>query len=325
MAEALYVQEGESINWTADAAYSAGEVIQMPDGRAGVVSVDVASGGIVGVYVRGVFKVTKTASMVFLPGGRAFWDHSANASHYKKVNDRDFYLGRYTEEAASAATVAYVALNVDPPADIDALGGEGGVLSVATGTAAAGGFGLPVVYGKSRALRLTATSEVQCVDMLSVDKFAVGSNWIAEFVVRLGTNGSTSDVDFDIGVASGTSTSDAGAIAESCFFHIDGGALDLFASSDDGTTEVNETDTTVNVTAASAVSDRFECWLDGRDTSNVKFYVNGAEVLSATANLGNIALAAGPLGLLAILEKSTGTATAGPIYIDRMEARYSQI
>lgn len=322
MPQATLVQEGESIDWTADAAYSAGDVIQLPDGRAGVVGADVASGGVVGVWVRGVFKFAKTTSMVLLVGGRLFWDHSADKAHYKKVNDRDFYVGRATADAASAATECYGALNINPPADIDLL--RDGALSVATGTAAAGGFGLPAVYGGARGLSLTATSEAQCVDMLSVDRVALASNPIAEFVIRLGANGSTNAVDLSFGLANGTSATDADAITESAFFHIDGGALDIFAESDDGTTEVNATDTTVDITAGSAVANRFEFWLDARDPSDVRYYINGAEVLSATANLGNIALATGPLGLLVHLEKSTGTATAGPVYVDRAELRIQQ-
>ncbi len=328
MAEAVSAQCGEVINWTADATYVKGDVIQVPDGRAGVIQNDVTSGNPVGVEVaRGkIYEMTKTTSMVLLTGGRAYWDHSANKVHFKKVNDRDFYIGRITADATSSATTCFVALNVDPPYDIDMLGGEGGYLSVATGTQAAGGFLPPQVFGKSRALTLTATSEVQCVDLLSVDKFLASSNWIAEFQIRLGVNGSTNAVDLDIGVADGTSTSDAGAIATSCFFHIDGGALDIFASSDDGSTEVNETDTTVDATAGSAVANRLEFWLDGRDTDNVKYYIDGVEVLAATANLGKITAAvAGSLGLLVILEKSTGTATAGPVYVDRACVRLSQI
>jgi hypothetical protein len=53
----------------------------------------------------------------------------------------------------------------------------------------------------------------------------------------------------------------------------------------------------------------------------VKYYIDGAEVLAATANLGNIAAATGPLGLLVHLEKTSGTETAGPFYIDRAELR----
>ena len=321
MSDANYLRGRDEVRLTAAAALDPGQIIQLADGRAGVLqsASGVASGDRVNITTVGQFTVVKATGVVLLDGGRAYWDHSANAVTYKKVNDRDFCLGRIVGDAASADTSCVVNLNVDPPADIDLL--RDGALSVATGTSAAGGFGLPQVYGGSRALTLTATSEVQCVDMLSVDRVALSSNPIAEFIIRLGANGSTSAVDLDFGLANGTSTSDAGAITESAFFHVDGGALDIFASSDDGTTEVNETDTTVDITAGSAVANRFEFWLDARDPSNVKYYINAAEVLSATANLGNIALATGPLGLLVILEKTTGTATAGPVYVDRAELR----
>lgn len=324
MADAYRYQDEECrVDYTADAAMLAGEVFQLPDGRAAVMPVDLASGSLGGSETEGLWKVTKNTSVVFLPGGRVYWDHSANEATYKKVNDRDFYLGRVVADAASTDTTVKVALNIDPPYDIDLVSRDA-ALSVATGTAAAGGFGLPVRYGSSIGLSLTATNEAQCVDLLSVDRFALGSNWIAEFEVRLGANGSTSAVDITVGVANATSTTDADAIAESAFFHIDGGALDIFAESDDGTTEVAATDTTVDITAGSAVANRFYFWLDGRDPSNVKYYINGAEVLSATANLGNIAVATGPLGLLAHVEKTSGTATAGPLYIDRACVRLAQ-
>ena len=104
MAEAVRVQCGESVDWTADAAYSAGDVIQLRDGRAGVVSNDVASGGVVGVWVSGIFKFLKTTSMVLLNGGRAYWDHSANKVHFARVSDRDFFqVGKpYTASLALA-------------------------------------------------------------------------------------------------------------------------------------------------------------------------------------------------------------------------------
>lgn len=326
MADATTLRDECEYRLTAAASVASGEVWQLPTGQAAVYTGlnAAAANDAVNFTTEGQFTFTKTSGFVALPGGRAYWDHSANAINYKKVNDRDFYVGRFAEGAASTATTCVVNLNIDPPYDIDALTGEGGVLSVATGTAAAGGFGLPVPYGKSRALSLTATNEAQCVDLLSVDRFALGANWIAEFIIRLGANGSTNAVDFNIGVANGTSTTDADAITESCFFHIDGNDLNIYAESDDGTTEVAATDTTIDATAGSAVANRFEFWLDGRDPSNVKYYINGSEVLSATADLGNISAATGPLGLLAHLEKSSSTATAGPVYIDRMCVRYSE-
>lgn len=317
MSEALLVQSGDALDYTSVAAITGGQVIQLPDGRAGVLPTDVAASTLTAAQVTGVYEIDKTTSMVLLAGGRAYWDYSANKVHYKKVNDRDFYLGRVVADAAAADTTVKVALNVNPPDDIDIL--RDGALSVATGTAAAGGFGLPAVYGGARGLSLTATSEAQCVDMLSVDRFAVGAKAIVEAVFRLGANGSTSAVDFNVGVANGTSTTDADAITEHVLFHIDGGALDILAQSKDGTTTVSATDTTVDATAGSAVANRFECWIDIRDPASVKLYINGARVLSGTTFV--LSAATGPLGLLAHLEKTTGTATAGPVYIDRLCAR----
>jgi hypothetical protein len=265
--------------------------------------------------------VTKTSGVVFLDGGRVYWDHSANSATFRKVNDRDFYIGRCVGDATSTSTTCIVNLNVNPTYDIDLIDHDA-ALSVATGTAAAGGFGLPSRFGAAVGLSLTATSEAQCVDFLSVDRFALGANAIAEFIVRLGANGSTNAVDFNIGIANGTSTTDADAITESVFFHIDGNALDIFAESDDGTTEVNATDTTIDATAGSAVANRFEFWIDMRNPADIQLYINGVNVLPST--VFTLAAATGPLGLLAHLEKTSSTATAGPVFIDRACVRYAE-
>jgi 16S rRNA G966 N2-methylase RsmD len=54
-----------------------------------------------------------------LDGGRAYWDHSANAVTFEKVNDRDFYVGRVVGDATSASTTCNVNFNIDPPYDMD--------------------------------------------------------------------------------------------------------------------------------------------------------------------------------------------------------------
>ncbi len=318
--KAQFLQPGEMIDWTADADYAAGDVIQLPDGRAAVVSVSVLSGFKVGVFIDGIFTVQKTTTMVILDGGKVFWDDSAAKSHYKKVNDRDFYFGRAIGDAASADTSHAVELNSHPPADVSLL--RDGVLSVPTGTAAFGGFGLPIVYGGSRAMTLTATNEAQCIDMLSVDRWDKNANAIAEFVIRLAANGSTNAVDLSLGIANGTSTTDADAITEHVLFHVDGNDLSIFCQSKDGTTTVAAADSTIDLTAGTAVANRFELWIDTRDTSNVKLYVNGVRVLSGSTF--KINAATGPFGLLAHVEKSSSTATFGPIYIERAEARFAK-
>lgn len=319
MADASFSKSGDTENITLTAAAAAGEIRQMSDGKAGVmVGTNAAVSGEVRSFKKsGVHILTKTAGIVLLAGGRAFWDYSANAVTFKKVNDRDFYVGTVVGDAASADTTVAVDLNVHPQPTIDLL--TDGALSVATGTAAAGGFGLPAIRGGVPSLSLTATSEAQCVDMLSVDRVAVSANGIAEFVVRLAANGSTSAVDLNFGIANGTSTTDADAIAESVFFHIDGGSLNVLAESDDGTTEVAATDTTVDITEGSAVANRLECWIDTRNPSDIQLYIDGVNVLPST--VFTLGAATGPIGLLAHLEKTTGTATAGPVYFDRAELR----
>jgi predicted RecA/RadA family phage recombinase len=320
MPEALFLNGGFSLDYTPDAAVLGGEVRQIPDGRAGVCVVDEATGKVGTIQVHGIYTLAKTANVNILAGGRVYWDHSANTATYKPVNDRDFYVGVAVEDSLTAATTVKVDLNQEQVNVVDLVNTP--FLSVPTGTQVVGAFGHLKPYGSSRSFALTATSEVQCIDALSVDRFSKDANAIAEIIFRLGTNGSTSDVDLNFGIANGTSTSDADATTEHVFFHIDGGSLVINAQSKDGVTTVAAATTGVSATAGSAVSDRVECWIDTRDTTSVKLYVNGARVLSGSTF--RIDGATGPFGVLAHLEKATGTATAGPIFIDRLCARLMQ-
>lgn len=303
-------------------AASSGDVQQMPGGEAGVcMGLTAADAGDKRAFAtEGKFTVTKTSGVVILDGGRVYWDHSANAATFRKVNDRDFYIGRAVGDAASAAVTMVVDLNKPEWAyDLDIS--RDAVLSVPTGTQVVGAFGFPKVLGGANSIELTATNEAQCIDLLSVNRFAVSANAIVEAMVRIPANGSTSAVDFNIGVANGTSTTDADAITESVFFHIDGGALDILAESDDGTTEVNATDTTVNATEGSAVANRLEFWIDMRNPADIQLYVDGVNVLPSS--VFTLAAATGPVGLLAHLEKSSSTAT-GRVVIDNFVARFSE-
>lgn len=320
MADAVLVRGADEVRVTVAAAVASGECWQLKDGRAAVYASQVAaaSGDRSTFVTAGQFTMPKSAG-VLLSGGNAYWDHSANSVTYKKVNDRDFWLGSIVGDAATGDTTCVVNLNVAPKYDIDML--RDGFLSVPTGTQVVGAFGFPKVLGGAISLELTATNEAQCIDLLSVDRFALGANAIVEAIIRLAANGSGAAVDLNIGIANGTSTTDADAITESCFIHIDGGALDILAESDDGTTEVNATDTTVDITEGSAVANRFEFWFDMRDPADIQIYINGANVLPSS--VFNMAVATGPLGLLAHLEKTSGT-TTGRVVIDAFRARYSE-
>lgn len=322
MADADPFRPANDVRLTAAAAVGVGEVWQLPGGRAGVYwpGQSAASGDRAVFSGTGQYTCPKAAGVNLLDGGRAYWDRSARVVTFKKVNGRDFLLGQIAGDAAADDATCVVNVNVPPRPTIDLL--RDGAQSVPTGTQAVGGFGLPATVGGVPGLLLTATNEAQCIDLLSVDLVAVAANPVAEFVLRIAANGSTSAVDLNVGLASGTHASDADAIAEHVFFHLDGAALDLKAQSKDGTTTVAAVDTTKDVTAGTAVANRVELWIDCRDPANVKLYVDAVRVLSATTfRLDN---AAGPLGLLAHLEKTAGTATAGPVWLDRAEMRTAE-
>lgn len=319
--EAQLYQDGACVeDWTADGTYSAGDVIQMKGGRAGVLTQDCVSGQVIGVYVSGTFTVQKTTSMVLLQGGRVYWDYSANLAHYKKVNDRDFLMGSAAEDATSAATTVKVQLNVNPVYDLDI--NRDPCLSVTAGTAAAGGFGYPVRLGGANILELTATNEAQKVDLMSADGFATGANAIVEFAFRVISDGAGSAVDVSLGVANGTHATDADSITESVFVHLDANNTNINAESDDGTTEVAATDTTLDYTEGSAIASRVEVWMDMRDPADVQIYVNGALVLGST--VFGVGAAAGPWFLLAHVEKTSSTDTY-KLAVDWMRARYAQV
>ena len=321
MGEARDTRDFGQERFLAGATVSAYEVIQTPTGQAGFYDSDVAasSGAYVTVQTKGTATLQKTAGFVALKGGRAYWDHSANKVHYKKVNDRDFYIGRFAQGATSASDNCEVILNIDPPYDIDLA--RDGFQSVLVGTPAAGGFGYPVNLGGSLIFELTATSEAQKCDALSVDGFDKDANAIIEGVFRVLSDGAGTVVDVSLGIANATDASDADSITESMFIHLDANDVDILAESDDGTTEVAATDTTEDYTEGSALASRVEFWMDLRDPADVQLYINGSNVLPAT--VFNVDVAAGPFFLLAHVEKSSST-DAYKLALDSLRARFAE-
>lgn len=299
--DAILRQDDGVVDLTTTAARVAGELIQLADGRAGAQHAAVAAGGLATLQTEGQFRVTKASGVVVIKGAPLWWDHSANSATPvpptgSASGDRDFFIGVALTDETSSATTVDVELNVKPRYIVDLHESDGATTVVKTA-------GTPYIYsrGGSLVLGFSTTAEAQKLDWLSKRSWSVSAPWVAEFVVEVVTNGDANAPDLSIGVANGTHASDADSIAESAFFHLDpGNDLNIYAESDDGTTEVAATDTTLDW----AVGTPVHLVLDGRDSSNVKYYVNGVEVLAATANLGNIAAATGPLKLLLHLEKS---------------------
>ncbi len=322
MSDAITLDVRHERELVAAVAPAVGEIWQMPDGRAAVLSGangnTAAAGDKVGFCTEGQFTVTKTASQVWIDGAPIWWDHSANAATCVPpltTGDRDFFLGSCVGDATAAATSGVVNLNVEPAYIVD-LHRDGGDTAIVNTSGAC--------YITSRGGTLeagfSATAEAQKLDWLSKRSFALASNFVLEAVVEVVTTADADVADLSIGVASATHASDADTITESAFFHFDLGAdLNIDAESDDGTTEVAATDTTVDF----AVGTPVHLVLDGRDPSNVKYYINGVEVLSETANLGDISAATGPLKALFHLEK-TANDTAGVVQLDMLRVRTSE-
>lgn len=315
--ELNYRSEGDTINYTPAAALSAGEPISLPDGRAGVPANDIAAGDLGGVRVKGIFEGTKTSGQVFLDGQELWWDHSANALVYTPANDDDFYVGMAYGDAASTATTAKVVLNAKPNYIVDLKGGPGNVGAFDHVPVLTAGTPSLAMVGSTARAAFSATAEAQKLDLLSKRSFPTDSNWILEAIVEVSTNADADVADLNIGVANGTHASDADSITESVFFHFDMGAdLNLDAESDDGTTEVAATDTTVDW----AVGTPVHLMIDGRDETDIQMYVNGSLVLSGSTF--TLAAATGPLKALFHLEKSSND-SPGVVELDKLTVRIS--
>lgn len=296
MSEAALYKDADTITILAPAALASGQVVQLPDGRAGYVMglKAVAAGDPVEIQVGGQAVVAKTANVEILPGDELRWDRSANtATPLNAIADADFVIGTAVDGAAAADTTVVVALNKRPVYAIDIFRDRSDSVIVKTA-------GTPAVTWTPGCATLTfsTTAEAQKVDIMSAAAIPVGVPFIAEGRVAAFDIGDDAALDFNVGIANGTHASDADEIAESVFFHLDGSALDIKAESDDGTTEVAATDTTVD-----AVDDTFfDFRIDARDLSDIKLYINGARVLSAkTFKLDK---ATGPFKLLVHVEKS---------------------
>lgn len=322
-ADATFVRDWNKQALVAIASVAVREVWQTADGKAAVYAGG-ADGRTTGDAGRRVEFETAdkwtfllTSGITILDGGRVYWDHSANLAHFKKVNDRDFYLGRAVGDSSAGAVV--VDLNSNPPPDIDMF--RDAALVVPVGTQAVGGFGFPKVLGGARSIELTSTSEAQKIDMLSVDGFAKGANAIVEMVFRIADDGAGTAADLSLGIASATHATDASSITNRLFFHTDANALDIFAESSDGSTTVALTDTTINYAEGSAVANRVECWIDFRNPADPQLYIDGVNVLPSS--VFNVDAFAGPWFLLAHLEK-TSSADVYRAIIDRFEARFAE-
>lgn len=144
--------------------------------------------------------------------------------------------------------------------------------------------------------------------------FAVGGNPIFEARVAVFDKGDDAALDINIGLANGTHATDFDTITEYAAFHLNGADLSVNCQSDDGTTTVAATDTTVDL-----VDDTYaNLKIDASDLTDVKFYINGMRVLASTTF--DISQAAGPLTPIVHVEKTSNDTTAD-VRVDRIRVR----
>ena len=309
MAEAIYLQPGNSVDWTPTAAVTAGEVLQVSDGRAGFAPTAIAAGIKGALQVKGIATVAKVVTQTMLQGSKVWWDHSANSANLLQVNDKDFFLGIVQEDAAYAGTTAKVALNEDLPYTI---GIGDGFISVPV--AAAGVNHHIVGHKEGVSLVFDVTAEAQKLDAMSPLGIAPASVCLVEALVCVNLNGDNAAFDFNIGLANGTNATDADSITEYLFCHTNGSDLNIYLQSLDTVTTTAAVDTTVNF----AVGTPFLVQFDLADYSDIQAYINGVNVnLASDFTLED---ATGPMRLLAHMEK-TADDSPGNITVMRFGLR----
>lgn len=300
MAEATYLQDGDIISFATVAAVAAGEVLQVPDGRAGAAVQDTAAGDLVACQIRGIHKLLKTASEIIVPGQRLYWDTSAGkATTVPPITAADFFVGCAAADAAAADATVQVALNEDWEGSIDQRKSTFAVASTLT----AGDPRVAQVGAGARFI-IDATSEAQMISALSHKAVALDSDWIflGEVVVDAAAGSAT---DISIGVSDSGHASDFQSAGSFCTIHIDGGSQDILVQSDDTATDVAPIDSNLNWVAATP----FALAIDGRDPADIKVYINGIRETATSTTLA-IAIAASGLKACVHIEKSTGTNTA---------------
>lgn len=308
MSDAAVSRSVQNVRLTAEGAVAVGQVRQLASGLAGAsadATLSYAAGERADFSTTGQWVMPKAATYCLLDGGRAYWDYSAGVVSFRKVGDRDFYLGRVVGDAALTAVECTVMLNADPADDLDLA--RDAYLTVPVGTQALGGFLPPQRNGGALSVLITNTNEAQKVDALSVDTFANDGNAIVEAAFTVPSDGAGTVVDVSLGLASGTHATDADSIAQHLLMHLDANATAIKFQSKDGTTTVAATDSTKTYTEGAALANRKEVWFDLRNPADVQVYVDGVNVLPAS--VFGVSAAAAEWKLLLHVEKSSSTDT----------------
>ena len=299
MSEAALYKEGINlVDYTPSTAKTGGEVVQLADGRAGVVGTTLAAADTGVAYVMGIFTMLKTASVVILNGQKLYWVKSTGMVSYTG----DFYVGVAVEDATAAATTVKVALNVEQVAVIQQGVGRWNKLETLGGLDQ--GVGVTDIGGGTTQLAFDAVVEIATAALFSEDTIALDQKPIFEGWVGVFDKGDDAALDINVGVANAHHATNFDSVTEQVSIHLDGNDATIFAESDDGTTEVAAT-----TTAVESVDDTyFFLQIDMRVLTDIQMYINGVNVLPATVfALGD---ATGPILIVAEIEKSSNDTPA---------------
>ena len=267
--------------------------------------------------VRGKVRVTKENGQVWYAGDELFWD-----STNKKATRFGFglyrFLGVAAEDQAETDAYGFVLINqganyrggfryeyledfrgVWTPA-ATAAGGRGWQKTDTSSSGSPSVTTLTNEPGGVVKLLLDNTSEEQNLCLSHADILGFDIDHDLVFQARWKIGGANANAMWAIGMT-GARNDAIDSIAQAAIFRQIAAALDLYIETDDGSENNDDKDTTHNLTADTYVHTA----IDFRDTSDVKFYVNGARVCSdLTLDMSNYT---GKLQPLMQLQKSDGT------------------
>jgi len=115
MPEAIFRHNTGTLPYTASGAKAAGEVVLLPDGRAGVVKTDLADGELGSVYTTGLLDFVAASALTLTVGDAAYWDVSDNTVIASgSAVTGDFPIGPAVVAKLNGQTVVRVDLNAQP-------------------------------------------------------------------------------------------------------------------------------------------------------------------------------------------------------------------
>lgn len=306
---ATYIRSANDMRINGQAAFTAGQVVQLADGRAAFLDRGNASAsGDTDLPFQTAGQVTVPANPATgqLDGGRVWWSWANGWADYKRADGRDFYLGRAVGDNLLNALWS-VNLNVDPPDDLSLLRDPYTTAPIGTQSLSTG-FLPPQRNGGSLTFALASTNEAEKVDALAKDGFdAGGACAVVEAAVNVISVGAGTHPVFTVGVASGTHATNMASVSQYLLCRLDGNATKIQVEAGDGTNTLAETDTTKTFTAGAGNANRFEVWFDLRNPAAVAMYVNGVRVLGSTVI--NVSAAAARWLPIAHLVKALSTDT----------------